>query len=164
MREKRWNTPKNGAYYPRIQSILGFFLMIFWWWNIKLFCVRRRENYVREKKLCVIEVCVSFSVCSRLALATCSPTAGPPLHVERSSSGHFPPPRAEANQIQTVLWNYNKRTFIIPIFDWLLLEGGSARPTRHLLYLKWAAPTPPPQRKTRKTLKIVKIAKNYIFL
>jgi hypothetical protein len=43
--------------------------------------------------MCEREVCVSFSVCSRFQHSRRTAAAGPPLHVECSSSGHFPPPR-----------------------------------------------------------------------
>jgi hypothetical protein len=42
---------------------------------------------------------VSFSVCSRFQHSRRTATAGPPLHVERSSSGHFPPPRTPEQRI-----------------------------------------------------------------
>jgi hypothetical protein len=42
----------------------------------------------REKVVCDKGMCV-FHTCSRYALASKPEETGPPLHVERSSSGHW---------------------------------------------------------------------------
>jgi hypothetical protein len=128
--------------------------------------VRRREDYVREKKLCEMKVCVSFSVCSRLALATCSPTAGPPLHVERSSSGHFPPPRTPewAKHQMRVQENSDHLNFHHTFNFAHYGCGGGVVPERLVTCstFRGGPPTPPlPQRtpKSRKTVKFIKFYK-----
>ena len=55
-------------------------------------------NVSGENKImmCVCEninVSVCFTPARAIALASWPEETGPPLHVERSSSGHFPPPR-----------------------------------------------------------------------
>jgi hypothetical protein len=117
----------------------------------------RNENY--EKR----EVRVSFSVCSRLALASCPPTTGPPLHVERSSSGHFPPPRHVLQQNNTKEYVNVNRHINYPFVSLLKHMSGGEVPARVVTRstFRGGPPTPPPQRKTRKTLKSRKIAKNH---
>jgi hypothetical protein len=77
-RKKHDITPRNGVFYPRIQSILAYFFGDKKWRKWREVC----EN------ICVCE----FLTCSRFQHSRRTATAGPPLHVECSSSGHFPPP------------------------------------------------------------------------
>jgi hypothetical protein len=69
--KKRYFTLKNGAFYPRIQSILAFFLGYFWWNYFVRICGRRwGEVFVRDDKVWKVNVGVCFTTCSRCTLAT----------------------------------------------------------------------------------------------
>jgi hypothetical protein len=58
--KKRYFTLKNGAFYPRIQSILAFFLGYFWWFYFVRNCGRRWENKMWEVCVKILRwVCVS---------------------------------------------------------------------------------------------------------
>jgi hypothetical protein len=72
---KKWHfTLKNGAFYPRIQSILAFFLGYFLWFYFVRICGRRwREEKcdLWEMIKCEnVNVGVCFTTCSRCTLAT----------------------------------------------------------------------------------------------
>jgi hypothetical protein len=78
--------------------------------------VRRREDYVIEKILCEKKVVWCYSVCSRFQHSRRSQETGPPLHVERSSSGHFPPPRTPEHSKNTKAnIQYNKNLIVLYI-------------------------------------------------
>jgi hypothetical protein len=87
---------------------------------------------------------------------------GPPLHVERSSSGHFPPPRRALNELIRMLKIRNKKHATRPLRARQGVEVPA--PSRHLLYMKWGPPTPPSPPKGPKGPKTVKNSKIYIFL
>jgi hypothetical protein len=146
MREKRWNTPKNGAYYPRIQSILGFFLSDFWEIKIKLFCVRRRENYVMKKS------CVKWSVCEFLCLLALSTRVVPPYDRPPTSCRVFlirtlPPPRHNWPTKKNIVCQskLNKLSFTHTlIFVGQLYAGGGVVPERLVTYSTCSGRPPPP--------------------
>jgi hypothetical protein len=158
---KKWHfTLKNGAFYPRIQSILAFFLSVFWERNINLFWMRKGRLYMRwEKKRCVKYKgrCV-FHYLLTLLRSRRSQKSGPPLHVERSSSGHFPPPRTPEYRTQTNHASLIKATIVTLItLTWFVCRYSGVRGGSRALRLvtcstfRWGAPTHPHPRKTRKT-------------
>jgi hypothetical protein len=90
--KKRYFTLKNGAFYPRIQSILAFFLSVFWEIKIKLFCGRKwrwRKWDLWEIIKCEIVMCVWVSLPAR-ALRT------------RGTSGTRPPTSCRAFLLRTL--------------------------------------------------------------
>jgi hypothetical protein len=147
---KKWHfTLKNGAFYPRIQSILAFFLSVFWEVKINLFCGRKRimRNYdLWEIVMCenVMWVCVSLparALRTRGTSGTRPPTSCRAFLLRTLP----PPPRGSSKQKQRicVISIVNQSQSLIIVFE-EPLWGGSARMSRHLLYMKWGPPTHPP--------------------
>jgi hypothetical protein len=163
---KKWHfTLKNGAFYPRIQSILAFFLSVFWENKIILFCVRRREHDLWEKKLCenIRWVCVSLPARAFRTRGTSG--TRPPTSCRAFLLRTLPPP-PKRNSRQNTNDDMKCKTFHISSASLeFLLSGVCECPSESspALHEVGAAHPPPSPPSPPKGPKVVKNSKKYKF-
>ena len=170
--KKRYFTLKNGAFYPRIQSISALFLMIFLMIKINLFYERRRENKLWEKKLCDLKVGVCFTTCSRCCVRVVARRDRPATSCRAFLLRTLPPP---PKILMCKKSEYCKRKWDDPIHTSNILictlksYGGWDVPVRVVTCSTWrrrAPPTPHPPKEFKgpNSVKMLKNKKSYKIL
>jgi hypothetical protein len=157
---KKWHfTLKNGAFYPRIQSILAFFLGYFWWFYFVRICGRMRREYnydLWELWKCEIVMWVCVSLPARALRTRGTSGTRPPTSCRAFLLRTLPPPPHPWIPKKTALVNSDESNIHLQLaLFWYSVRRGcqcpsESSPALHEVGAAHPPPTPPPPPKAQK--------------